>query len=480
MAIKQIIEFKSDHKYFAGFLQNLIDTNDIKGSVSFEKKHIELILDDSDLKKLQNFGDDCEKYLPNSIFLGAIQTSTTKDQIKNEKFHSPFYHIAPCPQCIEAITNPASDDYLNNSYQCTHYTNDIQSPQDTSSYSVHYSKGMTLLLTNSAKAAELFYLSQMEQKALFSIEKPSIKVTIKDERLKEIVGGKHFIYIRAPFDIQSTLVALNAKESEIDYLFFDEYDHKKAVIVKDNISFIQDNNVTKTLENLHDDKALNRVLNLEKEAGFKGSISAYMSRFDGINCIVSNEVGIKKVLKVQNFDIQNLLEDFQNDPLKSKLYENFSKQYPQVIEKLKSSDSLDIFETLYIILELNTNASLEESKAFEALSDKGYEFRGNGGVKIDMYFKDDGFDYVSFFGSIMSFKLANTQTHFLAFSIFEAFGDMIINILNQLQKQFKIDNFIMIGDMFENSVLYSRILNKFQLQKPYFPVNIALDEAVEI
>ena len=45
----------------------------------------------------------------------------------------------------------------------------------------------------------------------------------------------------------------------------------------------------------------------------------------------------------------------------------------------------------------------------------------------------------------------------------------------KLKKAFQIDTFIMMGDMFENSVLYSRILNKFQLQKPYFSMNIALD-----
>ena len=468
MAIKQIIEFKSDNKYLAGFLQNLIDENKINGSVSIHKNTIELCIDENDSTKLENFGNATNKYLPNSIFLGHIQTNNSEEKCKNEKLISPSYDIAPCPKCIEAISNPASSDYLNDSYVCTHYANQSNENNDFCSYSVHYSDGMTLLLCDANKANEFFYLSEIEQKALFSIEKPSIKVTIKDERIKEITG-KNFIYIRAPYSIKSSLVALNAKESDIEYLFFDEFDYKKCVIVKDNISFIRDNTLSKSLEKLHDNPTLNRVLNIEKEAKFKGSITANMSRKDGISFVVSNEVGIKKVVRFQTFDMVKLISDMQNDSLKSRMFENFSKKYPQVIDTLTNNPNANIFEALSIILEL-------ENYSFESLCDKAYEFRGNGGLKVDMYFKDGGFDFVSFFGSIMSFKLAGSDTHFLAYSIFEAFGDMIISSMNQLKSEFKIDNFIMTGDMFENSVMYSRILSKFQLQKPYFSSFIALDE----
>ena len=473
MAIKQTIEFKSDNKYFAGFLQNLIDENKMNASVSISGKKIELLIDETDISKLQTFGDASNKYLPNSIFLGHIQTDHVDEKIQQNKIDSPSYNIAPCPKCLESITNPASADYLNDNYQCRHYTNEANKNIDYSSYSVHYTQGMTLLLTDSTKASDLFYLSELEAKALFSIEKPSIKLTIKDERLKEVAGGNNFIYVRAPHSIKSNLVALNAFDSEIDYLFFDENDNKKCVIVKDNISFVRDNAITKNLEEFHNEKVFNRVLNIEKEAGFKGSITANMSMIDGFSFIVSNEIGIKKVLEFQSFDIKQFLVDMQEDKLKSKMFVNFSKKYPHVIENLQNKQEFNIFELLCEILEI-------ENQSFSGLSDKAYEFRGNGGLKIDMYFKESGFDYISFFGSIMSFKLAGSETHFLSYSIFEAFGDMIISTCNQLKTQFTIDNFIMMGDMFENSVLYSRILNKFQLSNPYFSMNIALDEAMEI
>lgn len=472
MAIKQTIEFKSDNKYFVGFLQELIKEHQINASVSFENHQITLLIDEEDQTKLENFSNDTNKYLPNSIFLGHIQTSNVDEKVKIKELEIAAYDIAPCAKCLEAISDPASSDYLNDSYVCKHYSNAPTQKQDFTHFSVHYSDGMTLLLCDASKANEFFYLSELELKTLFSIEKPSIKVTIKDERIKEITG-KNFIYIRAPYSVKSALTALNAKDSEIEYLFFDANDNKECVIVKDNISFIADNTLTKELAPLNENPTFNRVLNIEKEAKFKGSITANMSKNDGVSFIVSNEVGISKVVKFQEFCSEQLLLDMQNDELKSKMFRNFESKYPSVIEKLKNTPRASLFEALAIILELDTIS-------FNALCDKSYEFRGNGGLKIDMYFNKDGFDFVSFFGSIMSFKLAGSDTHFLAYSIFEAFGDMIISTNNQLKTEFKIENFIMMGDIFENSVIYSRILSKFQLSHPYFPVNIALDEKVQI
>jgi hydrogenase maturation factor HypF (carbamoyltransferase family) len=172
------------------------------------------------------------------------------------------------------------------------------------------------------------------------------------------------------------------------------------------------------------------------------------------------------------------------DENKSRLLLNFEKKFPQIMQELRQNDEYGVFETIATILEL-------KDKSFESVSDKSLEFHGNGGLKIDAAFNDEGFrgnlstsskspkagfDYVSFIGSIMSFKLAGTDEHYLAYSIFEALGDMTISTLNQLKTRFKIDKFVMMGDMFENSVLYSRILSKFQLNNPYFSKGFALDD----
>jgi hydrogenase maturation factor HypF (carbamoyltransferase family) len=147
---------------------------------------------------------------------------------------------------------------------------------------------------------------------------------------------------------------------------------------------------------------------------------------------------------------------------------NFQAKYPKIIEEIEQND-YNLFETLCVILGI-------PKPSFESLSDKALEFRGNGGLKVDIDFIDNKVDYSSIIGSVMSFILAGADTHYIAYSIFEAYGDMTISTLNQLKKTFKIENIIMMGDMFENSVLYSRILSKYQLSKPYFSKQFALDD----
>ena len=468
MSVKQIIKYKSDNSYFAGFIQAIIDDSEISANVSQSNNGITLLLDNEDESKLNIFNEKINRYLPYSIFLGDIQTQSSDDIIEKSDFRSASYNIAPCAKCLEALNDPSSEYYLDESLKCDHYGNEADIEfTDYTIFSPHYVSGCSVLVTDAEKVNDLFILTDDELQTLFSIEKPTIKATIKDETLKKLTGKK-FINLKAPYNNRSALAAINAKESEVDYLFFQDNDDLKVVVVQKNKTIIKASRVASQLENFHDDSSLNRFLNISKEAGFtKGAIGVNLST-SGISFIVSNELGVKKVIEFQSFDLAELLERFKNDEKRSKLLDNFSSKYPAIIEKLQSG-SKNIYETICAILELK-----EES--FESLCDKSYEFRGNGGLKIDMNFNDDGFSYDDCIGSIISFKLAGVDEHYLAYSIFEAFGDMSIATLNQLKTKFKIDNFIMMGDMFGNSVLYSRILSKFQLNNPYFSSSFALDD----
>ncbi len=313
-----------------------------------------------------------------------------------------------------------------------------------------------------------FILTDDELKALFSIEKPTIKVTIQNETIKELTG-KNYIYIKAPYNNRSALAATNAKESDVDYLFFQDENDFKAVIVQKNITIIKASRLTTTLENLDEDKTINRFLNISKEASFtKSSIGANLSN-SGISFIVSNELGCKKVIQYQEFKISDFIYGIHNDGIKLKLMDNFYKKYPYIEDEISNIQEIGLFEFICLLLDI-------KDRSFNGLSDEALKFRGNGGLKIDTNYNSQGFDYVSFIGSIISFRLAGAETHFIAYSIFEALADMSISTLNQLKTKFKIDNIVMMGDMFENSILYSRILSKYQLAKPYFPKAIALDE----
>lgn len=471
MAIKQVIQYNSDNKYFAGFLQSMIDESGVAGSLSQSDGSIVLRLEGEDTSALEEFSILSSKYLPHSLFLGEIQTFNVDTHSIESKLSSPSYNIAACPRCLESLTNPASEDYLNDSLKCTHYSNEtIKDFFDDKYYSPHYSEGSELLVVDSGLINKLFMMTDAEVKALLSIEKPTLKVTIKDQTLRELTG-KNFINIKSPYSVKSNLVSLNARESEIEYLFFQPSDDLKVVVVQDNITIIRDTRgVSKELQSLDSDAVINRFLNISSEAGFeKGSLGVNLSVKNGIFFVVSNEVENKKTIIFEDFKAENVLEAMSKDENKSKLLINFTQKYPQIMQELSQNPEYGMFETISCILEL-------KEKNFETVSDKSLEFHGNGGLKIDTNFNDEGFDYISFIGSIMSFKLAATDAHYLAYSIFEAFGDMTITTLAQLKTKYKIQSFVMMGDMFENSVLYSRILSKFQLAKPYFSKGFALDD----
>jgi hypothetical protein len=456
---KQRITFNSPHNYFAGFLQAVIDQSGIEATVQKEGTAIALVFDNDDPSVLTRFNENIARYLPYSIFLGDIETTAVEEIKTVPPFRSEPYQIAPCPKCLEQISDPSSPFYLDASLSCNHYSNDkTTSIEHDAVYSPHYGEGNTALVTDTNKLQDLFLLTDHEIKLLLSIEKPTITATINDETLQQITG-KRFIAIKAPYNTKSVLSAINAKESGIDYLFFEETHDLKMVVAGDNQAIIRANRIATKLQPLHKDKQINRCLNIMKEAGFDEAIGAYLSR-DGIAFFLSD----KKIIQFEPFDLDKTLARLED----KKIMQNFMESYPDVVKELKNGNK-DLFATIATLLEL-------EIKDFEALSSKSNEFQGNGGVKIDTNFKEGAFDYRAFLNSIISFKLAGTPQHLLAYSVFEALGDMAITVMLQLKEKFGVKNFVMMGDLFENSVLYSRIINKFQLHNPYFSRSFALDD----
>ena len=470
MAIKQTIKYNTDSEYFAGFLQGIVDDSDINASIEKNSTGIVLLLDSSDQEAVQRFSDNTQKFMPYSIFMGEIDTKNEQLDIQNSSLESKNYNIALCPKCLKMLTNPASPDYLNDSIVCNHYSNKQSiKKEDEHIYSANYSEGDTLLVVNSAKLNELFILTEDEINALLSIEKPTIKVTIKDEELKKITSKK-YIKIKSPSTLKSTLTALNAKESELDYLFFNEQDTLRVSTLQGNILVIKDTlDISNPLADLDEDRVLNRFLNIVKEDGITRAIGVNLSVQNGISFLVTDSKDTNYALKFGEFKLDSILELMIIDEKKQKMLVNFEKKYPNIIEEFNNNPQYDMFETLACVFEL-------KSKNFESVSDKSLEFHGNGGLRIDTFFEENGFDYVSFIGSIMSFKLAGTDEHYLAYSTFEALGDMAISTLQQLKTKYKINNFIMMGDMFENSVLHSRIISKFSQSNPYFSKGFALDD----
>jgi len=469
MAIKQTIKYNSDNEYIAGFLQTIINDSELNASVSKTQKEITLLIDENDSEALERFSQNTQKHLPYSVFIGDIDTTQQEElDVNKSSFKSKNYNIALCPKCLLKLTDPASENYLDDSLICDHYSNSGNKDfKDVHNYSAHYTKGDTLLVVDTSKLDKLFYLTQNEVDALLSIEKPTIKVTIKDEDLKSFTK-ENFIYIKSPNTMKSTLSALNAKESGLEYLFFKEFDTFKASITKDQLLIIKDTlGLSNKLSSLNENSVLNRFLNIAQEAAIKRALGVNLSAENSISFLVTDKDQTNIALNFGKFDLKKILDEFAEK--KPKLLSNLNEKYPQLLNELNQNPQYDFFEALSTILEL-------DDKGYDSLSNKSLEFHGNGGLRIDTFFKEDGFDFASFVGSVISFKLGGSDDHYLAYSIFEALADMAISALNQLKDKYKISNFIMMGNMFENSVLHSRIISKFSQANPYFPKALPIDD----
>jgi len=465
--IKQTIKYSSNNCYEAGFLQNIINSSGIIGSVTQKQNEIILKLDDTNEKTLSNFSELSSKELPHSMFIEDIKTEIINEEITPSKIECKPYNIALCPKCLEDISNPASEYYLDDTLVCKHYSNkEGFIYNDTTAFSPHYTDGSSILVCDSSKIDDMFILTNEEKKLLFSIEKPTIKVTIKSEEIKGFTG-RNFIDIKAPYNTRSTLVAINAKDADMPYMFFKGGDDLKVIKVQDNFSIIKANRIAKELKDLNKNTTLNRFENMAQEANFSEAIGANLST-NGISFIVKNAIDTLEVIKFKEFNLKEVINQMEQDEIRSKLLKNLQKEFLDIYTKLKEN-SYNLFETISIILNV-------KEIGFNGLSEKALEFRGNGGLKIDLNYNEESVDYSALLGSIISFKLAKADDFYIAYSIFEAFGDTSINTINQLKSQFSIKEAIFMGDMFSNSVLYSRILSKYQLATPYFSKNIALDD----
>lgn len=471
MAIKQVIEFASDARYFGGFLQALIEESGIVGSVEQQEGSITLCIQENDPAILEQFVLSTQKYLPHSFFLGEIQSFSNQEFLAKTSFSSPSYKISPCQKCLQALSDPASEDYLNQDLICKHYMNsDALVFEDAHYYSPHYTEGSALLVVDPQTVSELFLMTQKERETLFSIEKPSLKVRIADTALQEICK-KEFISIQAPSSVKSALVALNAKESGVEYLFFAPIKSLEVAVSKENVRIIRDTlGLSKSLQNLQSDPVLNRFVNIAQELDPKQKkVGVYLSQKGEVCFLYHDQKESKKLFSFSPFDAQAVLYEMQENETQQRLLEHFFAKYPSIATKLDHNKKLGIFEFFATLLDLDL-------QTYDALSESSLLFYGNGGLKIDMNFSDGNFDYPAMVGSFMSFKLADTPTHYLAYSLFEAFGDMVIATLMQLRSKYNAEQFVMMGSMFENSVLYSRILSRFSQYNPYFSKGFALDD----
>lgn len=493
MSILQSIAYHANQSYMAGFLQQLIDQNGLKASIGFDGKKLELVIDEDDETALERFSREVALNLPHSLFMGTIETNPGDRAVSPERFEAKPADLPLCPVCLRELFDASSPSYLNKNLVCTHYgaktplsadahpniqmaADEILSGQEVKvgnrTYRRNYHPGDTLLITDPAQAAALLLLSKEETRALFSIEKPLLKTAVKDESLKALTGTP-VITVRLFDDAPSAILSKKAKEKGFRYLFVRSEGELEVMVYKERTHIIHPGSLADRPLPLDADPVISHFLNITDEFGIRdiSSLGANLNSSLEWQFIHRSAKVNKTVIRFKPFEPSGLAKEIAAlSGARSRLVENFNKAFPgrfEALQQLAGKPDATLFDAVGAVMGIEGG--------FAGVSDASLGFAGNGGLKIDVRFKEGNFDYLSFLASIISFRVAGVEKGLLAYSLFESLGDLVTETLTQLKSRLQCSEVVLFGDMMTNTPLYSRILRNTGKAAPHISNRFPLD-----
>jgi len=366
-------------------------------------------------------------------------------------------------------------------------------------FSLQPFKGAKLLIANASKAFEKLLLLPQEKKALFSIERPLMAITIADEKLREKIGAVGEI---KAFDDGFTLLLCSELKEEA-FIFYKEgkksdlvmeylldplqYEEMRFMINR-NIYLLQGerailpkplkNAKCKVLEDLicyenlidkkkHFEKVacedvekedcatlksvlLEHKIANEKALGFYFGENIAFYYFNG---------GCKEI-----FSFGEIPNEFESKI--SSYKEGYDKLIKRFFEKFKADiQKGDLWQRVANILGVEGG--------YEELRLLAMQFGKKGGVSVDCKIEKNRFAYEAFFASLMSYRLAGADNMLLSYSIFESLGEFAGTQLRSMGAEAKTNNFLLAGEYITNTPFLSRFLRHIPIPKCniQYPVN---------
>ena len=335
------------------------------------------------------------------------------------------------------------------------------------------------------RPSEDFLLLGLEKRALFSIERPMMYATSSSGEIVNIVAvwdgftlllanelKKDYIYfdenideydMKIDFDLPITFYKepkyfINKRFaffSEGESLFPKWSDAKKTAIFDD---FVMHEGLIDKVEHF-EDIAADRVYVFKKEAIEHSNIvklNLAQSVIEGIikeHTLQDGVIGVYFGEEVKFFYHKKKTKEifrfqkFKFEPVK-KVAINFAKKYPKRYEEFLDEPNF--------LLKAAKLLGMEGD--FEKFNRFSMEFGGKGGVSIDCKIDKNGFDFNSFYSSIMSFVLADADNKLIAYSIFESLGDFLSNQAVELLRELKASHIALGGKYIANSAFFSRFI----------------------
>lgn len=504
------IGFNSTNFYFKRILDDLIIEANVQAKSKMYKGFILLLCDDTE-DKIKNFFKILEEKLPLSIFLSNSEVLEAFDFDRHEELEDKGIQINLTLLTNDEIKNILDENQID-------FSNDINKIKDggISRFETHnglkdlflpskkirenFEKEgheVKLLITNINKLENLVDVSQKDLQLLCSIERPLVKLKFKLlQNLKSEYSGTRFIYGKIADDRETVLFSQALKENDINYLLYvnDEiyqdglkvtYNEDQNIIIHGEkglfpkFDYQLNRQVNSSTDYFDEYGSIYKSILAQYNKRIVPSIGIYFSYKSDESAIKINvpSVGEKNVIYIPNIvnNIDNCLEDIKNiDENTQRLVANYKIKFEKNFEKNFTDTDSDGFASF-----LNLLSYIMGMKNYNYFENMALLYNGKSGIQIDMHvikINDKNYlDYRKVIQSIMSYKMADVEDTLLAYSFYESLAEFINDNILKINSELNAKDLILCGDMFSNSILFSKIKKSQKGMKIFIPKEYPLD-----
>ncbi|GAA6812921.1 hydrogenase biosynthesis protein HydE [Helicobacter pylori] len=316
-------------------------------------------------------------------------------------------------------------------------------------------------------------LSLEDAKYLASLEKPSIKASLKSV-FKDTFKNDEII-AQLPFDPILNLLCRILQDEGIEFVFTHANNPKEALLHYETLFKTPKRLITPTkkfvLENNLSTIAFKDELEFLKETPH--SIVLYFSFKRPTRLLLHANGSLKTLLSV-SFDFNQIFNLLKQDEKASRMLQNYATKFPDFYERivelshhnLGGANLLDFFRILGFVLGYSEDFHSHSviSLAKECLRPKGpridYKILKNDSFKMALNFS-------KVMHSAMSFRLAGVENEILSLGILDSLAEFLGNFIWDNAQNFSVQEVTIAGDFFGEKVFLDLFVQ-------YFPKTLTL------
>jgi hypothetical protein len=366
----------------------------------------------------------------------------------------------------------------------------IKSPAGDFIYSIVSSKNAQkvaaytpIVATDLSSVEKMVVIKDNEIKALASLEKPCIRLKVNSLYEAKNILPYSRVKIQLADDMLLCLLAQEAYKNGIEFLFKEEKSeqYEYEVLTDQEVSKIPSLEIC-VLEN-------GEILILNGEGYSAPSIKENMKKFDDTSYAqftsviqehdlfkervsgfylskthddkfmhISDKTGMLDLVSFRvEKNFEKLFESIKASTTGAKLFENYEKQYPNLIKKALQTDipqdASDSIYTMWKICSMVLGFSEDFESAGEKLIELAEDFGGQKGPRIDYTLLDpkaltSQFDFIKMLRSSMSFKLAGADDKTLSFGFLEALAYFLSDSADFYKENLTSERIVLCGSLF--------------------------------